>query len=213
MTKTLSIFQFSLEVITLYIVFPLLFLWDVFNFPIMLILVPVGLTVFFFLKRDSSFDNTLFINWENGKRYLKPMLWGFLAAAAIMFITGYLVEPSNMFLLVKEKPWLLLIISIFYPLFSVIPQALIYRALFFHRYASYFKGKWIQIIISAVLFSFGHILYKNLIVLLLTFIAGIVYAYRYYQSKSLALSVLEHALYGVWLFTSGLGMFFVSHRV
>jgi uncharacterized protein len=213
MNSTVNSLQIWLEVIVLYIVFPLLFLWDVFNFPIMLVLVPVGLVIYFLLKRDPTFDNKLFFNWNNGKRYIKPMLWGFVAAAIVMLVTGYLVEPTNMFLLIKENPWLLLIISVFYPLFSVVPQALAYRALFFHRYAHFFKNKWLQIFISAVLFSFGHILYKNWIVLLLTFIAGIVYAYRYYQSKSLALSILEHALYGVWLFTSGLGMFFISHRV
>ena len=213
MTKPLNALQLLLEVIALYIVLPLLFLWDIFNFPIMLALVPIGLIIYFLLKQDPTFDNNLFFNWSNGKRYLKPMLWWFLVAAIVMLVTGYLVEPSNMFLLVKEKPWLLLIISIFYPLFSVVPQALAYRALFFHRYSYHIKGKWMQIVVSAVLFSFGHILYKNWIVLLLTFIAGIVYAYRYYQSKSLTLSVLEHSLYGIWLFSSGLGMYFVSHRV
>ncbi len=213
MNKMNNNFQLWLEIIGLYIVFPLLFVLDIFNFPIMVLLLPVGLVIYFWLKRDPGFDNKLFFNWESGKKHIRPMLLGFLAAAVIILATGYLVEPTNMFFLVKEKPLLLLIISIFYPLFSVIPQALAYRALFFHRYAVFIKNKWVQILISAILFSFGHILYKNWLVLVLTFVAGVVYAYRYYQSKSLALSILEHSLYGIWLFASGLGMFFVSHRV
>ena len=108
---------------------------------------------------------------------------------------------------------MLLMISIFYPLFSVIPQGLAYRALFFHRYKKLFSRKYTLILASAVFFSFGHLLYKNWIVLGLTFIAGLVFAYRYYQSKSLLLSILEHAMYGVWLFASGLGYFFVSNFV
>lgn len=213
MDRTLNLFQVVLEMLTLYVFFPLLFLWDVFDFPIMLVLLPMGLAIFFWLKRDASFNNQLFINWKEGRKYLKPMLLLFSVAATVMLVINWFVNPDNMFIIIKEKPWLLLLISVFYPLFSVIPQALAYRALFFHRYAQLFGGKWLQIIVSAVFFSFGHILYKNWLVLLLTFVAGLIYSYRYIQSKSLALSVLEHAFYGVWLFASGLGMFFISHRV
>ncbi|MDF1550518.1 MAG: CPBP family intramembrane metalloprotease [Bacteroidales bacterium] len=201
------------EIIVLYLLFPLLFLWDVFNFPIMLLLLPVGIGIYLFLKRDHSFDNKLFINWANGKKYLKPMLVLSLISAGVMLTISWMVEPANVFILIKERLWLLLIISVFYPLFSVVPQALAYRALFFHRYAYLFGGKWMQLIVSALLFSFGHILYKNWLVLLLTFVGGLIYSYRYLQSKSLALNVLEHSIYGVWLFASGLGMFFISSRV
>jgi len=213
MEKKTAKYQIYLEIIILYILFPLLFLWDIFNFPIMLLLLPMGIGIYLFLRRDSSFDNNLFINWENGRKFLKPMLLLSIVSAIVMLVTIWLIDPSNVFFLVRKKPWFLLIISIFYPLFSVIPQALAYRALFFHRYALLFGGKWTQLIVSAALFSFGHILYKNWLVLLLTFVAGLIYSYRYLQSKSLALSVLEHSIYGVWLFASGLGMFFISSRV
>jgi membrane protease YdiL (CAAX protease family) len=104
-------------------------------------------------------------------------------------------------------------ISIFYPLFSVIPQALAYRSMFFHRYGDLFPGDALKIGFSALAFSFGHILYKNWIVLVLTFVAGLIFSYRYFKTKSLAISVLEHSMYGVWLFACGLGYFFVSSMV
>jgi len=105
------------------------------------------------------------------------------------------------------------IISIFYPIFSVIPQSLIYRALFFHRYDKLFGNPYLKIILSAVFFAFGHILYKNWLVVLLAFVAGLIFSIHYYKSKSLAWNVVEHSLYGVVLFGSGLGYFFVSHFV
>ena len=52
-----------------------------------------------------------------------------------------------------------------------------------------------------------------MLVLLLTFVAGILFAWRYERSKSLAVSIVEHSLYGVWLFACGLGYFFVSSFV
>ena len=205
--------QILLEIIILYIIFPLLFLWDVFNFPIMLILLPLGLAIYFFLKHDKTFDNKLFNNWHEAKKFLKPMLFLFIVSAAVMLAIILIIKPEDTFYLVRENPLFLLVISVFYPAFSVIPQAIAYRALFFHRYAKYLKGKWRQIIASAILFSFGHILYENWLVLLLTFVGGIIYSYRYIQSKSLTLSILEHSIYGIWLFASGLGMFFISHRM
>jgi uncharacterized protein len=202
-----------LEIIILYIFLPLLFLFYDFHFPVMLILFPLGIGIYFFLRHDKTFDKNLFSNWQDGKKQLKPVLILFIISALVMLVIILIINPSHLFYLIREKPLFLLVISIFYPVFSVIPQALAYRALFFHRYAHLFPGKWFQIIVSALLFSFGHILYKNYLVLILTFVAGIIYSYHYIKSKSLIFSILEHSAYGIWLFASGLGMFFISSKV
>ncbi len=202
-----------LEIIVLYIGFPLLFFLEACRFPVILILPPLGLAIFFFLKNDASFSNKQFYNWPEGKRLVKHVLVLFAGASFFILAVIMVINPSRVFFLIREKPLLFLLISVFYPVFSVIPQALAYRALFFHRYAYLFRFKWVKITVSALLFSFGHIVYKNWLVLVLTFFAGIIFAYHYYRSKSLALSILEHSMYGVWLFASGLGMFFISGRV
>jgi uncharacterized protein len=202
-----------LELTILYIFLPLLFLLYNFHFPVMLILFPMGIAIYFFLRHDKTFDNSLFNYWQQGKKQIKPVLKLFVISALVMLVIILIVNPSYLFYLIRKKPLFLLVISIFYPVFSVIPQALAYRALFFHRYAHLFPGKWFQIIVSALLFSFGHILYKNYLVLVLTFIGGIIYSYHYLKSKSLIFSILEHSAYGIWLFASGLGMFFISSKV
>ena len=179
----------------------------------MLVLLFMGISVFLYLIYDPTFDRKTFFNWRQGKKELGKLFIFFGFSAIVMILLIWMIDPSKLFLLLRTNPWLLLMISIFYPLFSVIPQGLAYRSMFFHRYGDLFPGNALKIIFSAAAFSFGHILYKNWMVLALTFAAGLIFSYRYYKTKSLAISLLEHALYGVWLFTCGLGYFFVSSMV
>jgi membrane protease YdiL (CAAX protease family) len=61
-------------------------------------------------------------------------------------------------------------------------------------------------IINAVLFSLAHIFFKNTLVLILTFIGGFLFIHTYSKTKSTTLVSIEHALYGNWLFTIGMGL-------
>ncbi len=201
------------EMAILYLVFPLLLVFDVIPFPLMVVLVIMGTSVIIFLQYDNTFDKKQYINWASGKKHFLSMFLFFVLSAAVMVLTIWLVDSAQLFILLKENPQMMLMIAIFYPFFSVIPQGLAYRVLFFHRYANLFSSKWTQIFVSALFFSFGHVIYKSPLVMFLTFIAGLIFAYRYHQSKSYLLSAIEHALYGVWMFTSGLGIYFISSAV
>ncbi|WP_299058549.1 CPBP family intramembrane glutamic endopeptidase [uncultured Polaribacter sp.] len=99
--------------------------------------------------------------------------------------------------------WILIIL--FYSIFSVYPQALIYRTFFFQRYQNLFKNKLFFILINATLFSLAHLLFKNTFALFFTFIGGFLFAYTYYKTKSTLLVSIEHAIYGCWLFIIGMG--------
>ena len=198
------------EITILYLVFPLLIMLEIVPVPLLLILMLMGLTVFFYLYYDPSFKRLNLINWQEGKQELRSIFIFFIFAAILMVVLICIIDPGKLFQLARINSWLLLMISIFYPVFSVVPQGLAYRALFFHRYGTIFHGRIAGIIASAAFFSFGHILYKNWLVLVLAFLAGLIFAWRYEKSKSLAISIIEHALYGIWLFASGLGYFFVS---
>jgi len=90
----------------------------------------------------------------------------------------------------------------------VYPQGLLYRAFFFERYQTLFPGKWEMIVASAVAFAFMHIIFRNSLAVALTFAGGLLFAVRYAETGSLATSSFEHALYGCWLFTVGLGQYF-----
>ncbi len=201
------------ELTLLYILLPGTIALDILPVPLMVILFIMGVSVFLFLRYDRNYDPSLYINWQKGRKYIPQVLLFFLGAAAIMSLLTWLIMPERMFYLARHDPIMLLMISIFYPIFSVIPQGLAYRSLLFHRYGKLFSNRYQLILVSALLFSYGHILYRNWLVLLLTFVAGLVFAYRYYQTKSLMVSIIEHGLYGVWLFASGLGFYFVSSFV
>lgn len=201
------------ELIILYGFLPLLVMFQRWDIPLMAFLLFMGLSVYFYLANDPSFDRRTFLNWKQGRAELGKLLIMFGISAIVMLALIWIIDPSKMFLLLRTNPLLLLMISIFYPLFSVIPQGLAYRSMFFHRYGDLFPGNAVKIIVSAAVFAFAHILYKNWMVLVLSFMAGLIFSYRYYKTKSLAISVLEHAMYGVWLFACGLGYFFVSSMV
>jgi membrane protease YdiL (CAAX protease family) len=201
------------ELLFFYGVLPVMIMLDIWDIPLMAILLFMGITVYLFLIYDPAFDRKTFMNWKQGKQEFDKILIMFGISAIVMLVLIWIIDASKMFMLLRTNPWLLLMISIFYPMFSVIPQGLAYRSMFFHRYGDLFRHDAVKIIISALAFSFGHVLYKNWMVLALTFVAGLIFGYRYFKTKSLAISVLEHAMYGVWLFTCGLGYFFVSSLV
>jgi membrane protease YdiL (CAAX protease family) len=52
-----------------------------------------------------------------------------------------------------------------------------------------------------------HIVFKNPLALLLTFGGGILFAKTYEDTRSLVISLIEHALYGNYVFTLGLGKY------
>ncbi len=102
------------------------------------------------------------------------------------------------------------LVMLLYPLFSVVPQTLIYRAFIFKRYRSLFPRGRILILASAASFSWLHIVMRNPLAPLLTFPAGLLFAWRYSRTDSVLASAFEHALYGCLIFTVGLGVYFYT---
>jgi len=94
---------------------------------------------------------------------------------------------------------------ILYSLFSVYPQELIYRTFFFQRYEGLFKSEVLFILVNAALFSLAHLFFRNALVMLLTFLGGILFALTFKKTKSTLLVSIEHSIYGCWLFTVGMG--------
>jgi membrane protease YdiL (CAAX protease family) len=97
-----------------------------------------------------------------------------------------------------------------YPILSVVPQETIYRAFFFHRYSSLFKTKGIGVLANSLLFAFGHILFKNWVAIVGSFIASLLWATTYLGNRSLLIVTIEHAFYGNLAFTLGIGDHFYS---
>ncbi|WP_299523979.1 CPBP family intramembrane glutamic endopeptidase [Winogradskyella sp.] len=142
------------------------------------------------------------INWT---QFWRRTALKFIAIAIITTVYMYLVDDENLFVVVKTKPGLWVIILFIYSFFSVYPQELIYRTFFFQRYESLFRSHALFIMVNAAVFSLAHIFFKNTLVMILTFIGGILFALTFKKTKSTLLVSIEHAIYGCWLFTVGMG--------
>ena len=142
------------------------------------------------------------INWKVfwTSTFIKLLI---IAAITIFFV--WYTDTENLFSVMLNKPKLWIVILLFYSLFSVYPQELLYRTFFFKRYGVLFKNEKMFIFINAILFSLAHLLFKNALVLFLTFIGGILFAITFKNTKSTLLVSIEHSIYGCWLFTVGMG--------
>lgn len=125
--------------------------------------------------------------------------------ALFTIIYMWFTSKADLFHVLFQKPKLWVIILFLYAMFSVYPQELIYRTLYFQRYEILFKSRSLFIFLNAIVFSLAHIFYRNPLVSLMTFLGGILFALTYEKTKSTLLVSIEHAIYGCWLFTVGMG--------
>ena len=140
------------------------------------------------------------------QRFLKSTGIKFLVIAIVLSFFVYKSTPEKLFYVVLEKPKTWLFFLGVYTIMSVIPQEFIYRTFFFNRYRSLVKSNYLFILINAGLFSLAHLFFGNTLVMIITFIGGLLFAYTYYKTKSTLFVMIEHTLYGCWLYTVGMGM-------
>jgi membrane protease YdiL (CAAX protease family) len=199
----------KLEFIALFAITPILvafFLPPKFMFIALFIITVFSL---FLLNKTPNF------NWKSlikQKRKLKLnffMLYAVGCLALFSLIT-FLFIPKSFFALPQNMPILWLIIMLAYPIVSVLPQELIFRPLFFIRYASILPiGNGI-IILNAGAFSLVHLMYWNWIALIVTFAGGVGFAHFYKKYRNFLDIVILHAIGGCIIFTTGAGRFFYS---
>ena len=135
----------------------------------------------------------------------KNMLIRIAVFMALSTLAMFYFYPERLFYVVANNPMLWIGISVFYVIFSVYPQEFLYRSFFFARYGKLVKNVRWFVLMNAVLFSFAHVMFENSLVYLLTFSGGILFAYTFSKEHSLMLVSFEHAVYGLWLYTLGIG--------
>jgi uncharacterized protein len=165
------------------------------------------------LSRDPTFPRTLLWNPAAAAGQLPSILVCFVVVAVTVWAAVRLAAPELLFSFVRTRPIFWALVMVFYPVVSVYPQGIIYRAFLMHRYAPILPQGMAMILASAAAFAFMHIIFRNPLAVALTFAGGILFAWRYRATGSLFTSSLEHALYGCWLFTIGLGQFFYHGRI
>ena len=159
--------------------------------------------VYVLLKvENNKFKIRQHINWT---QFWQRTLIKLIVIGVITTVYMYIVDHKNLFVVIKSKPLLWVAILFVYSVFSVYPQELVYRTFFFQRYESLFRSNALFILVNAALFSLAHIFFRNTLVMILTFVGGILFALTFRKTKSTLLVSVEHAIYGCWLFTVGMG--------
>lgn len=163
------------------------------------------------LWRTGGFD------WRALLRGWGRVPWGEAALVVLAVLAAGLVllstlRPEALFGVARQRPEFLLVIWFFYPLLSALPQELIFRPLFFHRYGILLPHDRAAILVNAAIFSFAHLMYWSPVVAAMTFVGGWVFA-RAYLIRGFPAAWVLHSLAGNALFAVGLGTWFYSGNV
>lgn len=162
------------------------------------------------LLRDRSFDRGQLSRLPIRRAAIGALAARTLVGCALVALAVAVSRPALLFHLPRTRPGLWLVIVLAYPLVSVFPQEVLFRAFFFHRYCGLFPTPVARIGASALLFGYAHIALHNLPSIALTAIGGLLFGFTYERTRSIALVSIEHAIYGAWLFTVGFGEYFYT---
>lgn len=195
----------AIEFLLLFLVGPTLFAYTRHRLPAIPTIWAATLYCLIILLRDPKFDRRHL--WDAGAFFqYAPQILALFAFALGIGVALLLRFNRHLFLnLPRTKPLFWALIMVLYPVLSVYPQGIIYRAFIFHRYRDLFGPWWAILLASAFAFTYVHIVFHNRLALVMTGLGGVLFGLRYLQTGSLFITSFEHALYGCALFTVGVG--------
>lgn len=202
-----------LEMLVFFVGTPLAMYFAVFGFrlPLFVVLLPVCGVILIALLADKGFSVVGMLGTGFGWRDLLSILLLFAIAAPVVLWAAAHYLPDRFLAFPRYRFDLWLAVMALYPLISVTTQELIYRVFFFHRYGALFGSwRWLAVLLNAALFAYGHIIFQNWPSIVLSFLAGLLFAMRFVRTRSYWAVVLEHSLYGDLIFTAGLGVYFFT---
>lgn len=206
MVNSKSFLWFELTV--LFTLLPLLYLTKIWPFHPILLLVLSLLYVLLYIEKKPLKKLFTFKKYSEWKSLLRR----FLLVLTLTLIIVFLFIPEKLFSFLIEKPTNWTVIMLLYPLFSALPQEIIYRYFFFKRYEALANERNL-LFLNAFLFGFMHIIFQNAVAVLATLIGGYIFARTYQKSDSLGVVWVEHTLYGWLIFTVGIGSYFYHGSV
>lgn len=214
-SQSRTCFYLWLECVALYVGLPV-FLYtqrdvlDAWLVPILLLLA-AGCT--FVLWKDSTFRRKKLWNREAFRERITRTLRWFVPGALVVGGAFAIFRPDLLLTFPRVHPevWLLLLIT--YPVLSVYPQEIIFRAFFFHRYHPLFPSVWGKVTASGIAFGLAHVIFANWLAPVMTAVIGIQFAFTYARTESTLQAAVEHGLWGVYAFTVGLGWYVYSGAI
>ena len=183
-------FWLAVEFLILFVGLPLGFRYSPVRLPALPVLWVVAGYAWWQLWRDPQFDHGRLWNAGPLGGHLGPILAIFAGIALPIWLGVHWVAPQLEFGFVRERPGLWGAVMVLYPVLSVYPQGVLYRAFLMERYAVLFPatdaGRWELILTSAAAFGFLHIIFRNGLAVGFTCLGGILFAWRYAETGSLA---------------------------
>ena len=211
----MNVFPLLVDYLVLFAAVPVALRWLMANnhgYPILPFLWVGGAACLYWLWKRPSFDRRELTRLNISRRALAGIVLRFGIIAVILGAGVAWFAPELLLRLPLTRPLLWLLIMFLYPALSVYPQGIIYRGFIFQRYKPLFQAPWAMTAASALAFALVHLVFNNLLAVAFTALAGLMFAWTYRRTKSIAISSLEHALYGCFIFTIGLGEFFYHGR-
>lgn len=166
----------------------------------------IAILFFALLLLDPGFDRKVLSRLD--RPYLRKSLVRVLIITLLLVWFTYWIYPDLFFRYPLEQFQKYLITFFLYPIASVIPQEIIYRVYFFHRYQKLVPEKYLLMLSNAIIFGLTHFIYGNWVAPLATFLVSWIFIFNYYRTRSLLNVSLEHYFYGLIMFTIGFGFFF-----
>jgi hypothetical protein len=199
----------AVEFLLLFLIGPTLFAYTRHRIPAIPVLWVLTAYCLFMLLRDPAFRRRSLWNFAPLGHYAEPILVLFAAAAAIgIALVLRFGSPGQFLNFPRSNPRLWTTVMMLYPILSVYPQGIVYRAFVFDRYRDLFGPPWAIVLASAFAFTYVHIVFHNELALILTGLGGILFGIRFLETGSLFVTSFEHSLYGCFLFTVGVGRSF-----
>lgn len=200
--KLYLLFEFTV----IFLVIPLVLALRILPAPPIPVLIAVAVLQTVWLWREGRFSAAKLINEEGVRRHWRVVAVRSLVLTTLLGAGVAVLAPKLLFAYLESAPVLWALLMILYPILSVVPQELVFRAFLFHRYADLFGKRQFMVAASAAAFGFAG----NWVSLVMSAFGGVLFARTYQQSRSLLLVTVEHALFGNFIFTIGLGEYFRS---
>lgn len=186
-----------LSILAIYILVPILILFNNYLYGIKFYLLTIiGLIIFLLMKLFKVPNKDLGITKENLFKSIKRNLHLIVLCVIIIML-------FKLFHFDKYNPDEKLLFYLFYIFISCPIQEFLYRGVF-----GYFdmnsKYNYLWILLSSVCYSFVHIIYKDVLTCILTFILGIILYMLYRKDKNLCGVTLSHMILGVLAIVLGI---------
>ena len=184
-------------ILLIYLLVPILILYNSYLFKIKFyILTIIGVIIFILMKVFNIKNKDLGINKNNILKSIKRNLLLIIVSIITIIIFKLLhIDKYNS----NESIYF----YIFYILISCPIQEFLYRGVFGY-FEKVYNNKYSWLIISSLLYSFIHIIYKDILTCILTFIIGIIWYILYRKDYNLVGVSISHIIIGILTISLGI---------